>query len=138
MQDEFAMLIKRFLLIFAKGENLPLVMINDAPPDKHTGTHLLVDILPLTPEATDISMCGKRHEWTVTTQVRIRDDEGESLAKKIVDRLVAYCSPHGCELQQFCGDCGTYRFIRIPDPRPALTTDGWYSIPVDNRLELLT
>ena len=138
MQSEFKALLKRFLLIFAKGENLRILFANQKTPNKYTEPHLLVDIFPLTPEATDICMAGARNEWLVTTSVRIRDGQGEDEADSIADRLVSYCSPENGVLKQLCGECGDYRFIRLPDPRPPVPTDGWYSIPVENRLELLT
>ena len=99
---------------------------------------MLVDVQSLTPEATDVCMMGSRYEWLVTAMVRIRDDEGESKATTIVDDLVSALSPSENQLKTFVGTHGEYRVTRLPDPRPPIGIDGWYSVPVDCRLELLT
>jgi len=140
MNDELRILFKKYMQVLVKGEGLKVVWTNDKTREQITTPHLLISVDNLTPEPTDICMVGARHEWLATTIVRIRDDEGESKAMQLVDKIVSYTSPDKDthRLKELCGKFGNYRFIRLPDPKLSLTSKGWFAVPVDNRLELLT
>lgn len=127
---------------FGTAEGLPVVWPNIEPETKHTTQHLIVRILPITPAPHTVCLDAV-YEWILQVDVRIRDGKnllngvltgGDSPATETIKKLIAHIPP----LYIFAGADREYRVVRPAEPKPPLQTDGWYSIPVDFRIQTVT
>ncbi len=114
----------------ADGLSLPCYWPNVALPTSPANVHLRISVLPTTPQVLTICSGGSRYQWILQVAIWVRDGVGIVAPAQHIDSIRS-AIPYNTVLTSSHG----FKSIAAGEVLPAIAADGWYSTPVQFRLQ---
>ena len=114
----------------ADSLDLPCYWPNVAPQSAPVSTHLRVSVLPTTPQVLTICSGGSRYQWILQVAIWVRDGVGTVAPAQHIDSIRS-AIPYNTVLTSSHG----FKSIAAGEVLPTIAADGWYSTPVQFRLQ---
>ena len=134
MEAELRKLLYTKLAEFGTSESLTILWPNTVLPTTKPKIYLSTMVMPTAPEVLTTCGTGVIYTWLWQISLYVKDGLGELVPLRHVDSLIDFLPI----LTKFVGAENTYQLIAPGNVIPPVVTDGWFFIPVQFRVHLIT
>lgn len=136
MESELRKLLFSSISEFADNRELDIDYPNVSFETEEEGKdpidqYLKVSVTPISPDEVTVCDGGSIYQWIYQVSVFYRDGVGEVKPYAIVDELKDFYHI----LFEFIGEDHLFQIVKTPDSKLPVPTKGWYSIPVQFRIQ---